>query len=104
MGRVEEIKRLAAEIPAHRLVTLVGPGGVGKTRLSIEAAAAVTDEFPDGVWFVELAPVAEADAVVHAVASTLSVSPEAGSTLLESIVDALVGPAGVGRASTTASM
>ena len=51
----------------------------------------VADEFPDGVWFVELAPVAEPDAVVHAVASTLSVSPEAGSSLLESIVDSLAG-------------
>ena len=91
VGRVAETKRLASEIPAHRLMTLVGPGGVGKTRLSIEAAAASLGEFPDGVWFVELAPVADADAVVHSVASTLSVSPGAGSSLLASIVDTLAG-------------
>ncbi|MFN0088744.1 MAG: ATP-binding protein, partial [Acidimicrobiales bacterium] len=91
VGRVEETKLLAAEIRSHRLVTLVGPGGVGKTRLSIEAAGAVADEFPDGVWFVELAPVADPGAVLSAVASTLSVSPQADVGLLASIVAALTG-------------
>jgi predicted ATPase/class 3 adenylate cyclase len=91
VGRNDEVKRLTAEIPTSRLVTLVGPGGVGKTRLSIEVAAAGAEDFSDGVWFVELASLAGADAVLHAVASTLSVSPEAGSTLLQSIVRSLRG-------------
>ena len=51
-----------------RLVTLIGPGGVGKTRLAIEAATAATEAFPDGILFVDLAPLAEPDAVVHAFA------------------------------------
>jgi predicted ATPase len=87
VGRSDEVERLAGELPSRRLVTLVGPGGVGKTRLSIELAAAVAGEFSDGVWFVELAPVVEPAAALHAVASTMSVSPEVGSTLLESIVE-----------------
>jgi predicted ATPase len=89
VGRSDEVKRLAVEVASRRLVTLVGPGGVGKTRLSIEAARAVRDAFPDGVWFVELGPIAEAESVQHAVASALSVSPESGSTLLASIADTL---------------
>jgi predicted ATPase len=89
VGRDDEIERLAVEIASRRVVTLVGPGGVGKTRLSIEAARAVRDGFPDGIWFVELGPISEAEAVQHAVASTLAVSPESGSTLLASIVDTL---------------
>ena len=91
IGRVDDMKRVSAELPARRLLTLVGPGGVGKTRLAIEAAAAAADEFPDGVWFCELAPVSEPGAAVHALASTLSLPPQAGSTLLHSIVEVLAG-------------
>lgn len=70
-GRVDEVERLAAHITAHRSVTLVGHRGVGASCLSNEAVVAVSDEFRDGVWFVELAwfalqrrsagPLAEAD-------------------------------------------
>ena len=91
VGRADDLKRLAEQIPAHRLVTLVGVGGVGKTRLAIEAAATLIDEFPDGLYFVDLARLSGAEAVVHAVAETLSVSPEQGSSLLESTVAALHG-------------
>ena len=91
VGRVDDLKRVCAELPTRRFLTLVGPGGMGKTRLAIEAAAAAADEFPDGVWFVDLSPVAEPEAAVHAVASTLSLPPQPGVTLLESIVEALTG-------------
>lgn len=91
VGRMEETKRLATEVCSHRLVSLVGPGGVGKTRLAIEVAGAACDEFADGLWFIELAPVTDPEAVVSAVASTLSVSPQADVSLLSSIVAALTG-------------
>ena len=60
VGRETEIAELTALIEQHRLVTLVGSGGVGKTRLSLQVAADLVDGFSDGVWFVELAPLARA--------------------------------------------
>ena len=71
----------------HRLVTLTGTGGVGKSRLAVEVGRRCLDQFDWGVWLVELAPVASADSVVAALASTLSVPPQQGLTLVESIVD-----------------
>ena len=79
IARDEEVKLVSSAVGAHRLVTLVGPGGVGKTRLAIEAATLAAEAFADGVRFVELAPLVEPDAVVHAFAAVLSVSPAGGS-------------------------
>ena len=59
VGREAESAALAAALAAHRLVTAVGPGGVGKTRLAIGVAADVADSFPDGVWFVDLVAVTD---------------------------------------------
>src|SRR5260221_9703139 len=55
-GREADVAQLKTRISEHRLVTLTGSGGVGKTRLSLQAAEEMLDEFPDGVWYVELAP------------------------------------------------
>src|SRR6202045_4903120 len=55
IGRESEVAEVQAAVKAHRLVTLTGVGGVGKTRLAVEVAARLADEFPDGVWFFELA-------------------------------------------------
>ena len=57
IGRESEVAEVQAAVKAHRLVTLTGVGGVGKTRLALEVAARLVDEFPDGVWFFELAAV-----------------------------------------------
>jgi predicted ATPase/DNA-binding SARP family transcriptional activator len=65
-----------------RLLTLVGTGGVGKTRLAVEVAAQLADEFPHGVWFVDLAPVVEATLIPHVVASALGVREEATQSLM----------------------
>jgi hypothetical protein len=59
VGRESEVTDLAELVRAERLVTLTGVGGVGKTRLALEVAAEVGDEFPDGVWMVELAAVGD---------------------------------------------
>ncbi|MFF4654365.1 BTAD domain-containing putative transcriptional regulator [Streptomyces sp. NPDC001381] len=67
VGREAEIGVIRGDLAGARLVTLLGPGGAGKTRLSQEAADGVRDAAPDGVWLAELAPVADPDAVPQAV-------------------------------------
>ena len=63
---------------AHRLATLTGVGGVGKTRLATEVAARPADEFPDGVWFSELAAVTDPAAVPDAVVAVLNITQQPG--------------------------
>ncbi|MFN0027204.1 MAG: ATP-binding protein [Acidimicrobiales bacterium] len=91
VGRELAVKDLAALIPAHRLVTLTGVGGVGKTRLAVQVAAELAGDFPDGVWLVELAPIGDPAAVPSAVATVLGVTAQAGSTITESIANVLSG-------------
>jgi predicted ATPase len=86
IGREQEIAEVRKCLAAHRLVTLTSVGGTGKSRLSLQVAAQVVDEFADGVWFVELAPVADARRVPHAVASVLGVKEEAGRPIIEALV------------------
>ncbi|MFF8383673.1 BTAD domain-containing putative transcriptional regulator [Streptomyces kanasensis] len=71
VGRDEDIGAILGDLDRARLVTLLGPGGAGKTRLSQEAAERGADRWPDGVWVVELAPVADPDAVPEAVLTAL---------------------------------
>lgn len=84
--QMAEAKRLLA---TTRLLTLTGPGGTGKTRLSLQMAADVLDAFPDGVWLVELAPLSDAALVPQTVASTWSVREQPGRPLLETLSDYL---------------
>ncbi|MER7247846.1 BTAD domain-containing putative transcriptional regulator [Kribbella sp. NPDC000426] len=72
VGRETELAAVLRAVGEHRLVTLTGAAGAGKTRLAIEAASALRVEFADGVWMVELEPLAEASAVPQAVASALA--------------------------------
>ena len=65
-------------------MTLTGVGGVGKTRLAMEVAARLADEFPDGVWFFELAAVADPAAVPDAVAAVLGITQQPGKSVSES--------------------
>ena len=71
VGRTAELEELSEAVRSSRLVTLIGPGGVGKTRLAVEAAATLREEHRDGVWLVELASVTEPDGVAPAVAGAL---------------------------------
>ncbi|MFY9768303.1 MAG: AAA family ATPase, partial [Mycobacterium sp.] len=91
IGRESEVAELHAAVKAHRLVTLTGVGGVGKTRLALEVAARLADEFPDGVWFFELAAVTDPAAVPDAVAAVLGITQQPGKTVTESVASALEG-------------
>jgi predicted ATPase/DNA-binding SARP family transcriptional activator len=73
VGREEELGRLAKLLSESRLVTLTGPGGAGKTRLSVEASGRVAGQLPDGVWFVPLAPVRDALDVPQAVLTAIGI-------------------------------
>ena len=78
-------------LTAHRLVTLTGVGGVGKTRLALEVAARLVDDFPDGVWFFELAAVTDPAAVPDAVSAVLGITQQPAKTVSESVAAALEG-------------
>ena len=89
VGREAHVKRLTAALRAGPLLTLVGPGGSGKTRLALEVARRAQASFPDGVWFVDLAAISDPSLVVSTVASALGVREEPGRPLLEALVDRL---------------
>jgi predicted ATPase len=91
VGRAREVAR-ACELLLRddtRLLTLTGPGGIGKTRLSIECASRVLPHFPDGVWFVAVAEVRTTEQVVATMAHTLDVSESGGDPLQECLQDFL---------------
>jgi len=89
VGRETEIADIVAELVGHRVVTLLGVGGTGKTRLSIEAAAAAAPTFPDGCWYVELATVAIAGAVELAFAAGLGLRASTEGEVISGIVSTL---------------
>ena len=91
VGRDSEVTELESAVHAHRLVTLTGVGGVGKTRLALQAAAHLVPDFPEGVWVVELAPVGDPAAVPDAVAAVLGVTQQGGMTVAQSVANALDG-------------
>jgi predicted ATPase len=89
VGRVDDVRAIAERVGPGRLVTLVGPGGTGKTRLAVHAAVEMLDGSGDGVWLVELAPVDDVALVARTVASVLGIRDEPGRPILETLVDAL---------------
>ena len=91
IGRDAELLEVAAAVREHRLVTLTGVGGVGKTRLALGIATQLAEEFPDGVWVFELASVTDATAVPDAVAAVLGVAQQPGKSVAESVAAALEG-------------
>jgi predicted ATPase/class 3 adenylate cyclase len=86
VGREREVAEAKKHLSQSRLLTLLGIGGLGKTRLSLQVAAEVLDDYPDGVWFVDLAPMTDERLVPQAVASVLGVKEEAGRPVLEALV------------------
>jgi predicted ATPase len=91
IGRESEAGEVQAAVKAHRLVTLTGVGGVGKTRLALEVAERLHDEFPDGVWVFELAAISDPTAVPDAVAAVLGITQQPGRSVAESVAAAQEG-------------
>jgi predicted ATPase len=95
IGRDSELTGLRQQLVAHRLVTLVGIGGCGKTRLALQAAADALEAYPDGVWLVELAPLSESSLVERQLATVLGIREAAATsgpgarTLTDRLVDHL---------------
>jgi predicted ATPase/class 3 adenylate cyclase len=85
IGREREQAQVKAAPKNTRLLTLTGIGGIGKTRLSLQVAADVINDYADGVWFVELAPITDANLVPQAVATVLGVKEEPGRALIDSL-------------------
>jgi non-specific serine/threonine protein kinase len=85
IGREAEMTEVRALLGKHRLVTLTGPGGAGKTRIALEVAASSLRDHRDGVWLAELAPIADPANVAQTVATALGVREEAGRSLSESL-------------------
>jgi class 3 adenylate cyclase len=91
IGREQQLQAVRTSLQRSdaRLVTLTGPGGTGKTRLALQAAADLLDSFPDGVFFVALASVTDPDLVASAIAQALDVREAAGRPITTSLADAL---------------
>ena len=89
IGRDDDVARLAERLATTRLLTLTGPGGVGKTRLAFGLAATVADTYPDGVWVCDLAAVREPGSVADAVTAALDVQPRREPSTLVGLVEVL---------------
>ena len=87
VGREDDVASIAADVRRSRMVTLTGVGGVGKTRLSLQVAAELVPDFPDGAWCFELAPLGDDDAALQAIATALGVSPRPGLSTERAILD-----------------
>jgi predicted ATPase/DNA-binding CsgD family transcriptional regulator len=89
VGREGEISEVRDLLAGARLLTLTGPGGSGKTRLALAVAGGLIEDFEDGVWLVELAPLSDPELVPQAVASVLGVREAPGDPLSETLADRL---------------
>ncbi len=83
VGREHEIAEVKQELAEHRLVTLTGSGGTGKTRLSLQVAAELLDHFNHGVWFVELAPLVDPDLIPQTILSVMGISEQPSKAPLD---------------------
>ena len=95
IGRDDELGDIISMIQGHRLVTLTGPGGIGKTRLAFAVAGELADIFDGGLWVVELAAVTEPDQVARAVATAVEVGERPDQPLTETLTDVLTARTGL---------
>jgi predicted ATPase/class 3 adenylate cyclase len=89
IGREREIEVIGRLLDKTRLLTLTGSGGIGKTRLLLQAAASLLSDFPDGAWLVELAPVADPALVVQTIAGSLGLRPQPDRPVFDALADFL---------------
>ncbi|HEU5102119.1 MAG TPA: tetratricopeptide repeat protein, partial [Roseiflexaceae bacterium] len=89
IGRTHELAAVTRLLTTTRLLTLTGAGGCGKTRLALQVATQLLDAYPDGVWWVELATLADAALLPQAVAAMVEVREQPGQPLLETLSDSL---------------
>ena len=89
IGREREMTEAIKRLENARLLTLIGPGGTGKTRLSIQLGTEMLSQFADGVWFFELAPLADPALILQTVASVLGVRAQIGMSLMNIVTDYL---------------
>ena len=91
VGREHELQQLLELMKGEeiRLLTMTGPGGTGKTRLALEVAAELVDDFPEGVFFVSLASIRDPELVISTIAKTLGVKEQAGKPLATILADEL---------------
>jgi class 3 adenylate cyclase len=102
LGREEQIAALYGLLGRGevRLVTITGPGGIGKTRLALQVAAEVLEEFADGVWFVRLSRLVDPDLVLPTIAQTLGLREVLGQPIAQTLFGVFTGetaPAGTGQ-------
>ena len=83
IGREQEIGEVKQELEKHRLVTLTGSGGTGKTRLSLQVAVDLLDRFQHGIWFIELAPLTDPDLIPQTILSAIGIQEQPGKTSLD---------------------
>ncbi len=91
VGRDKELTDVKRLLSSTRLLTLTGAGGSGKTRLALHAAADVLDQFPDGAWVVDMAPLAEPQLLPHTVATAVGLHEQPGQSILSSVLEWLSG-------------
>jgi predicted ATPase/class 3 adenylate cyclase len=86
IGRERELADARRRLAQYRIVTVAGPGGVGKTRLALQLAAEVVQDFTDGVYFIALAPITSGDLVVHALAAALNIVEQPNEPLETTVI------------------
>jgi predicted ATPase/DNA-binding SARP family transcriptional activator len=89
IGRAKEVAEVAALMDRYRLVTLTGTGGIGKTRLAVEAARNLAGRFDNRVWLVDLAPLTDSGVITQTIAFTLSLRDEVGRPAIERLIEFL---------------
>ncbi|HEU0297276.1 MAG TPA: BTAD domain-containing putative transcriptional regulator [Anaerolineales bacterium] len=87
IGRENEIAEVKKELADHCLVTLTGSGGAGKSRLSLQVAADLLDQFPNGIWFVELAPLTDPNLIAQTILTAVEIKTRRDKSALESLID-----------------